>query len=77
MRNPTERTTPMKFEVAPARPTTDEIEELEAKHESYLDEHYGPLWGEDDEVAIEKITTALAAAYDKAGIEEFDRIAGI
>jgi hypothetical protein len=46
----------------------------EAEYRDYLDEHYGPLWGEENEAEFSRIIARLQRAYDTANVNEFDRI---
>ncbi len=43
------------------------VEAREARLERYLHEHYGPLWGEDNEAVVNVLRTELRFAYEAAG----------
>lgn len=52
------------------------VASIEVERADYFAEHYGPLWGMDDEAAIDAIDARLRAAYATAGTPADDRIAG-
>jgi hypothetical protein len=57
-------------------PTTAQqikIETLEDELVAYQDEHYGPMWGHEDEDHCAQLHSQLHAAYDEANVPEYDR----
>lgn len=55
--------------------TARQIEAAEDAYTAYLRQHYGPLWGETNEVEAEALRARLDALYTTHDVPEFDRVA--
>jgi hypothetical protein len=53
------------------------IQRVEDEYTAYIDKHYGPMWGEQNEIEATRITQRLRRLYDEHDVDEFDRVAGV
>jgi hypothetical protein len=52
-----------------------EVVAAEENYNRYLDENYGPLWGEEQQRTANTLTADLQRAYERHAVDENERIA--